>query len=140
MFAVWHLIDENNVSAYKTIDCKNLSTYKTMQLIMKKIIIITCILAAQPASWSGHVLTFPSVDRLGGNAFAAWGDSHNLLLQKNGAPACIGAAAFGVSPGPINMVSSIIDVPVRTDYTVTGHHIVKPRNTGTIIIDCNITY
>ena len=83
---------------------------------------------------------FMSMDRLGGNAFVSWGDSHDLLLQKNGAPACIGTETFLVSPGPVNAVNPIVDSPVRKIYTVTGIHEDFRWGNVNINVDCNMNY
>ena len=83
---------------------------------------------------------FMTVDRLGGNAFVSWGDSHDLLLQKNGGPACIGTETFLVSPGPDNTVNPIVDSPVRKIYTVTAHHDTNTWMSCTTFTDCDISY
>ena len=92
--------------------------------------------------YSQYGVHFGSVARLGGSAFAAWGDTFNLYLQKASAVSltCLGVGGVDPAPAPAATVSRVNDPPTKLKFTVVGHCVSASTGWQIVPADCNITF
>ena len=118
---------------------------------------------AQPASWKTHLagfyssaVLFPysgsyntpvfslsgdklhSIGKLSGNAFASWGSSHSLYLQKYPTTiTCTGIDTKTVTPIETDTPSLIHDPLFITTYSITISQLPTSTDTWNIFTDCS---